>query len=126
MRLGILFTSVLLGACATQVAIVPGATATVMGGTSWQFTEPGVGLIRSTFDANGRFRAEHDGKVIETGKWTAVNGKLCEDDDATPDATLTCYSLGPVMPAIGGSMPVTSDKGQSFVVTRVAYAGPRG
>ena len=120
MRMGIIVGSLLVAACAT-----PGArqsTASLMGGTSWQFTEPDVGLMTSTFEDGGRFRAEHDGKTMETGRWNVVGDKLCEDDDATADHNLVCFTLAQRLPAIGSSMTVTSDKGDSFDVTRVAYA----
>lgn len=122
MRIGIVLGSLLVAACATPGTVQ--GTASLMGGTSWQFTEPNVGLMTSSFDADGRFRAVHDGKVVEAGRWTVVRDKLCEDNDATADHSLVCFTLAPQMPAIGSAMTVTSDKGESLVVTRVAYVGP--
>lgn len=122
MRIGIILGSLLVAACATPGTLQ--STASRMGGTSWQFMEPNVGLMTSSFDADGRFRAAHDGKVVETGRWTIVGDKLCEDDDATADHSLVCFTLAPQLPAIGSAMTVTSDKGESLVVTRVTYVRP--
>lgn len=122
MRIGIILGSLLVAACATPAARQ--STASLMGGTSWQFMEPNVGSMTTSFDADGRFRAAHDGKVMETGRWTVVGDKLCEDSDATADHNLLCFTLAPQLPAIGSSMTVTSDKGESLVVTRVAYVAP--
>lgn len=132
MRQSFLVPLLLLSACSVQktpneaataddatAAAAPADTASQMASTSWTFTDPKVGLMTSSFDPNGRFRAEHDGKVLEQGSWAIKDGKLCEDDDATH--TVACYTMAATMPAVGQSMKVIGDNGQSLDVTRVAY-----
>lgn len=104
------------GAQATGPAADP---ALQMASTSWQFTDPKVGMMTSSFDPNGRFRAEHEGNLVEQGSWATKQGKLCEDDDATHK--IACYTLAATLPAIGRSMKVSTDNGQRLDVTRVAY-----
>ena len=136
MRQSYIVPLLLLSACSVQKtpneaapannAIASGApadTASQRASTSWTFTDPKVGLMTSSFDANGRFRAEHEGKVLEKGSWTIKGGKLCEDDDATHK--VACYTMAATMPAVGQSMKVTADTGQSLDVTRVDYQPPK-
>lgn len=132
MRHSYLVPLLLLSACSVQktpneaaptdnatAAAVPTDTTSQMASTSWSFTEPKVGLITSSFDPNGRFRAEHDGKILEQGTWTIKDGKLCEDPDETHK--VACYAMAATMPAVGQSMKVSGDNGQSLDVTRVTY-----
>ncbi|WP_100259090.1 hypothetical protein [Qipengyuania seohaensis] len=86
--------------------------------TSWTFVMDGQEIIES-IDADGNYIANAGDEHFDHGTYVMVDGMQCFTS-AMDDDGQVCWST-PAQVAVGESMDITSDQGESLTVTRVAY-----
>lgn len=86
--------------------------------TSWTFVMDGREIIES-IDADGNYIATAGDEHFDHGTYVMVDGMQCFTS-AMDDDGQVCWST-PAQVAVGESMDITSDQGESLTVTRVAY-----
>lgn len=96
------------------------ATAEVMSlnETSWTFVMDGQEIMES-IDADGNYIANAGDDHFDHGTYVMVDGMQCFTS-AMSDEGQVCWSTPPQV-AVGESMDIKSDQGESLTVTRVEY-----
>lgn len=86
--------------------------------TSWTFVMDGKDILES-IDADGNYIANAGDEHFDHGTYVMVDGMQCFTS-AMDDEGQVCWSTPPEV-AVGESMDITSDQGESLTVTRVEY-----
>lgn len=94
------------------------STAQSLNGTSWQFTMDDKQIIESIDDSGNYIADTAAGEHYDHGSYALKDGKACFTSAMTDDGEM-CWT-GPEA-AVGDTVTVTNDKGETLDVTRVDY-----